>query len=89
MKNTELKNDEAMLAPEAVFTDPSELVKYPALSVDKKLAALERWRESILGRLAAASEGMPTNGMATVDTELLARVDEATAELQSKNSGGR
>ena len=45
---------EGLLVPEAVFSDPFEVVSHESLSGDEKRAILARWLARVCGREAAA-----------------------------------
>ena len=79
-----LNTEAARHDPESVFADPAALVSEPGLTRGQKLAALKRWRENVMARLAAGSEGMPTHGKATEDADALEKIDEAMKALESE-----
>lgn len=74
----------AKFDPAAEFGSPADLAATSGLTRGQKIAALERWAQQILDRLAATSEGMATRATSGADTARLDEVNAAIAELKQK-----
>lgn len=74
----------AKFDPAAEFDTPADLIASSGLTRGQKIAALERWAQQILDRLAATSEGMATQQTSGADTARLDDVNAAIAELKQK-----
>jgi hypothetical protein len=68
-------------APESAFERPLDIVDEKLLTKGEKLAALERWQQSILEQLKATSEGMPTGGVSAGHMEALEEIEETKRRL--------
>ena len=73
-----LNRDAAKRHPESVFGSPLDIVNEIMLTKGEKLAALSRWRLSIIGELGAPNVTVCTRGQLTV----LGEIDEANAHLK-------
>jgi hypothetical protein len=76
-----LNRNAAKQQPESAFGRPLDIVDEKLLTKGEKLAALERWRQSILDQLRATSEGMPTDGESAGYMEALEEIEEAKRRL--------
>jgi hypothetical protein len=79
-----IDTEAARLAPDVVFHSPDHLAAEPALTRGQKIAALDRWASDVKARLAAGSEGMPTNGRAPDDVQLLEKIAAARKSLADR-----
>lgn len=78
-----LNTEAARLDPASVFARPSEIVADQGLTLVQKLAALQRWADTLQSHLAATSEGMKTPpGSSAKDIALLDEITKAQAFLQ-------
>jgi hypothetical protein len=82
-KGKPLNRDAAKQQPESAFVRPLDVVDEKLLTKGEKLAALERWQQSILEQLKATSEGMPTDGASAGYMEALEEIEEAKRRLGS------
>ena len=82
-KGKPLNRDAAKQQPESAFERPLVIVDEKLLTKGEKLAALERWQQSILEQLKATSEGMPTDGASAGYMEALEEIEEAKRRLGS------
>lgn len=77
-----LNTEAARLDPASVFQRPLDIVSEPGLTCGQKLAALQRWAETLQAHLAATSEGMKTPpGMSAKDLATLDEIGKAQAIL--------
>ncbi len=73
----------ARLDPASAFARPMDIVSENGLTRGQKLAALQRWADSLHAHLAATSEGMRTPaGMSAKDLATLDEIGKAQAILQ-------
>lgn len=79
-----LDRNAAKLDPESYFESPQELADEHGLTRGEKLAALERWASLVDRRLAAGSEGMPTQGTEPIDGELLRQIELVRLQLEGR-----
>lgn len=78
-----LNTEAARLDPASVFGRPLDIVSEPGLTCGQKLAALQRWADTLQAHLAATSEGMQTPpGSSAKDIALLDEITKAQAFLQ-------
>ena len=71
-----LNTQAARFNPASVFARPMDIVSERGLTCGQKLAALQRWADTLHAHLAATSEGMQTPpGVSARD---LATLDEIT-----------
>jgi hypothetical protein len=82
-----LNTDSAKLNPERHFASPQALVDEVLLTRGEKIAALERWRLTIMHELSAATDGMPTRGVSAKHARTLRLIDEAKTALGSGSAG--
>jgi hypothetical protein len=68
----------ALLDPASAFQQPRDVVTYPGLSREQRLALLEQWERDARALAVAEEEGM-TGG----EESLLARVQQALASLDA------
>lgn len=83
-KPISLNRDAAKWDPETEFESPHEVAGHVLLTRAEKLSILERWRNSILGELAAVGEGMATQGLSSKRLKVLASVEQVRAELKAQ-----
>jgi len=69
----------ALLDPASAFQQPGDVVTYPGLSREQRLALLEQWERDARALAVAEEEGM-TGG----EESLLARVQQALASLDAR-----
>ena len=82
-----LAKDAAKLNPEQHFPSPGAIVGEVMLTRGEKLATLERWRLNILQQLAAANEGMTTQGYSGESARLLGEIEDARRNLDRLQRG--
>lgn len=82
-----LNTDAAKLNPECHFGAPSDIVGEVMLTRGEKIATLERWRLNILQQLAAANEGMTTQGYSGESARLLNEIESARRNLDELRRG--
>ncbi len=68
--------------PASVFKSPLDIVDEVMLTRGEKIATLERWRQTVMQQMAAADDGMRTQGMADTLANTLADIGAALAQLQ-------
>jgi hypothetical protein len=70
--------------PEAIFSNPQEVVEHIGLTRGQKISALKKWAFSVRSRLDAVAEGMTTDadGRYTRDSELLRQLEKNIEELR-------
>ncbi len=79
--------DDACFNPDVEFPTPHDLAASNGLTRGQKIATLHRWSQSVQRRMAATNEGMPPEGTTDHDTQLLAGINAAQAEMsQIQNS---
>ena len=77
-----LNTEAARSDPASVFARPLDIVSEPGLTCGQKLAALQRWADTLQAHLAATSEGMRTPpGMSANDVAILDEIGKAQAIL--------
>ena len=76
-ENNPLDREAAKQDPQRVFKRPLEILDEQLLTKGKKLATLERWRQSILEEPRATSEGMPTDGDSAELTGVLDEIEDS------------
>lgn len=69
--------------PGSVYASPLDLVGEVMLTRGEKIATLERWRQSVLQQMAAADDGMRTQGVSDKLAKTLGDIAAALQELQS------
>lgn len=85
-----LDTEKARLGPERVFARPRDMVGTRGLTRGQKIAALERWRESLKDRLAATGEGMaPPAGDTADEAATVEEIAVAIEELSQDGDIGR
>jgi hypothetical protein len=82
-----LNTDAAKLNPERHFASPRDIVTELMLTRGEKIATLERWRLNILQQLAAANEGMATQGFSGENARILNEIETARRNLDSAQRG--
>lgn len=80
-KISHIKTSEARSNPEAAFKSPAELAATRGLTTGEKIAAIDRWIETVEQRLDATAEGMPASGNEANDAELLRNLSKMRDEL--------
>lgn len=78
-----LSTSEAKSNPEKFFALPNDLVDEVMLTRGEKLATLARWRLNLLQELAAAGEGMQTQGVGR-QAQLLDEIENARQKLEAR-----
>lgn len=81
---SKLNTEAARFNPEAQFDEPAELARSAGLTLGQKYATLQRWRGAVMDRIAATSEGMPSNGRTGRDLGLLEKIDAARKALDAQ-----
>ncbi len=69
--------------PGSVYASPLDLVDEVMLTRGEKIATLERWRQSVLQQMAAADDGMRTQGVSDKLAKTLGEISSALSELQA------
>lgn len=69
--------------PSSVYQSPLDLVGEVMLTRGEKIATLERWRQAVLQQMAAADDGMRTQGVSDKLAKTLGEIGSALAELQT------
>lgn len=82
-ETTPLERDR-VLDPERFFADPAQIMHASGLGLAEKHEALVRWQFLVRRRLESGSEGMPTNGRAADDAELMQCIGKAILELEHR-----
>lgn len=78
-----LNTEAARFDPASVFARPLDIVAERGLTLVQKLAALQRWADTLQAHLAATSEGMQTPpGTSANDVAILDEIGKAQAFLQ-------
>ncbi len=70
--------------PEIEFEKPAALAQSLELNLAEKRDALMRWEDLVRRRLEAGGEGMPTNGKACADADLLQEIGKQLLELEHR-----
>ena len=79
-----INTEKARLEPEAIFDVPGAVVEEPGLTRGQKIAALERWRATLLDRIRATGEGMaPAPGDTANEAATLEEISRALDALRS------
>jgi hypothetical protein len=73
---------QAKHSPDSVFRSPLDLVGEVMLTRGEKIATLERWRGAVLQQIAAADDGMRTQGVSDKLAATLADISKALEQLQ-------
>ncbi len=68
--------------PASVFRSPLDIVDEVMLTRGEKIGTLERWRQTIMQQMAAADDGMRTQGVSDALANTLADIGKALALLQ-------
>lgn len=68
--------------PGSVYGSPLDLVDEVMLTRGEKIATLERWRQAVLQQMAAADDGMRTQGVSDKLARTLGEIGSALAQLQ-------
>lgn len=68
--------------PASVFQSPLDIVDEVMLTRGEKIGTLERWRLTVLQEMAAADDGMQTQGVSDKHALTLADISKALALLQ-------
>lgn len=72
--------------PAQFFASPKDIVGEVMLTRGEKIATLERWRLTILQQLAAADDGMRTQGFSRQQSDVLQDIEVARRTLASAKS---
>lgn len=70
--------------PAQFFASPRDIVGEVMLTRGEKIATLDRWRLIILQQLAAADDGMRTQGFSRAQSDMLHDIDTARKSLSGK-----
>ena len=70
--------------PEIEFEKPAALAQSLELNLAEKRDALMRWEDLVRRRLEAGGEGMPTNGKACADADLLQEIGKQLLDLEHR-----
>lgn len=73
--------------PASVYASPLEIVGEVMLTRGEKIATLDRWRQTVMQQMAAADDGMRTQGVADALASTLADIGKALAQLQTPAPG--
>jgi hypothetical protein len=73
-------------SPDSVFRSPLDIVGEVMLTRGEKIATLERWRATVLQQLAAADDGMRTQGVSDKLAGALSDIGKALDQLQQPPS---
>jgi hypothetical protein len=73
----------AKQSPESVFQSPLDIVGEVMLTRGEKIGTLERWRAAVLQQIAAADDGMRTQGVSDKLAGTLADIGKALEQLQT------
>lgn len=73
--------------PAQFFASPHDIVGEVMLTRGEKIATLERWRLTILQQLAAADDGMRTQGFSRVQSDTLNDIERARRSLAKPQPG--
>jgi hypothetical protein len=73
----------AKQSPESVFQSPLDIVGEVMLTRGEKIGTLERWRATVLQQIAAADDGMRTQGVSDKLAGTLADIAKALEQLQT------
>ena len=80
-----LNANQARLDPEAVFSDPSQVIAASGLTRGQKIATLDRWKQMLLERMRATTEGMaPVAGGTAEEAATVERISKALRALQEE-----
>ena len=83
MRTLQLDSEKARMDAETVFRDPLNIVAEPGLTRGQKIAALERWKQTLQDRLKATGEGMaPPAGQSAEEADALAQISKALEFLE-------
>jgi hypothetical protein len=83
-----LNTEEARMLPEAVFSRPLDVISEGGLTRGQKIATLERWRQTLLDRIAATGEGMtPPAGQSAQEAARVEEIGEALRILLETETG--
>ena len=76
----QLNMEKARLEPDSEFTRPHDIVESVGLTRGQKIAALQRWEQTLLDRMKATGEGMaPPAGQTATEA---ATVEEIAGALR-------
>jgi hypothetical protein len=78
-----INQDAAKWLPDSVFESPLEIASELGLTLGEKLGTLKRWAAQANARLAASTDGMPTNGTSGGDLELLELIGATIGTLET------
>lgn len=82
-----LNIEAARFDPASVFARPLDIVAERGLTLVQKLAALQRWADTLQAHLAATSEGMQTPpGLSARDVAILDEIGKAQEFLQETHN---
>jgi hypothetical protein len=73
----------AKQSPESVFRSPLDIVGEVMLTRGEKIGTLERWRATVLQQIAAADDGMRTQGVSDKLAGTLSDIAKALEQLQT------
>ena len=69
--------------PASVFSSPLDIVAEVMLTRGEKIGTLERWRQAVMQQMAAADDGMRTEGVSDSLAATLADIGKALAILKT------
>ena len=70
-------------SPDSVFQSPLDIVGEVMLTRGEKIGTLERWRANVLQQIAAADDGMRTQGVSDKLAGTLSDIGKALEMLQT------
>jgi len=73
----------AKQSPERVFESPLDIVGEVMLTRGEKIGTLERWRSAVLQQIAAADDGMRTQGVSDKLAVTLSDISTALDRLHT------
>ncbi len=73
----------AKQSPESVFRSPLDIVGEVMMTRGEKIGTLERWRAGVLQQIAAADDGMRTQGVSDKLAATLSDIAKALEDLQT------
>ena len=75
--------------PSSVFRSPLDIVNEVMLTRGEKIATLERWRIAVLQQIAAADDGMRTQGVSDTLAGTLSDIARALDLLQPPHASAK
>jgi hypothetical protein len=82
-----LNTEKARLEPDSVFCRPLDIVSEPGLTRGQKIAALERWSQTLEDRMRATDEGMtPPAGRTAAEAATVEEIGKALRLLHDTHN---